>query len=74
MTKRTNLYFHKPTGNITSATPKDALKLGPDWEKIEFTKNQEGESVMRFRFNGVTVDVQENGEQEVKLDGNGQPA
>ena len=73
MTNKTQLYFHKPTGNITTATKKQAAKLGEEWERIEFVKNQEGEQVMRFRFNGVTVDVQENGTQEVAIDGNSQP-
>jgi len=73
MTKKTHLYFHKPTGNITTATKKQAAILGDEWEQIQFVKNQEGERVMRFKFNGVTVDVQENNPQEVVSDGNGKP-
>ena len=68
MNKKTNLYFHKPTGNITTATKKQAEKLGEDWQELEFTKNQEGERVMRFRFNCVTVDLQENNTQDVVSD------
>lgn len=60
------------------ATKSQAKKLGNDWERIQFTKNQEGERVMRFKFTApdgtiATVDVQENGEKEVTVDGNGNP-
>lgn len=71
MKTRKNIYFHKTTGNIVKATKKQAKNLPSDYEKIEFVKNDAGVPVMRFRFNGATVDVSENKESEVAQDGNG---
>lgn len=46
------------------ATPAQAKKLDKDWHKMQFTKNEKGQDVMRFTFTdsrGVTatVDVRE---------------
>lgn len=71
MTKRKQLYFHKTTGDIVSASKSTAKKLSADYEPIQFVKNQEGVPVMRFRFNGATVDVSENIEKGADQDGNG---
>lgn len=68
--KRKNLYFHKTSGSIVSATKSQAKKLPDEYQQIEFIKNQEGVRVMRFRFNGATVDVSEMPEQEVTPDVN----
>lgn len=65
MTKKaTNLYFHQPTGSLVRANRRQARKLNKDWHRLEFTKNEKGEDVMRFKFvdaRGVTatVDVKE---------------
>lgn len=37
-----------------------AKNLPSDWKRIDFVKNEKGEDVMRFNFDGATVDVQEN--------------
>lgn len=46
------------------ATKAQAKKLNKDWHRLQFTKNEKGEDVMRFKFTdsrGVTatVDVKE---------------
>lgn len=74
MTKKKDLYFHQPTGQIMEATKAEAKKLNKDWHKMQFVKNEKGQDVMRFTFTdsrGVTatVDVREN-EQEDEVDGN----
>lgn len=71
MKTRKNIYFHKVTGEIVKATKKQAKNLPEEYEKIEFVKNDAGVPVMRFKFNGATVDVSENNESEVAQDGNG---
>lgn len=71
MAKKTQIYMHKPTGNIMTATKSQAKKLGDEWLPIEFTKNEQGEPVMRFKFDQFTVDVSPTGEREVTpTDGN----
>lgn len=74
--RKTTLYFHQPTGNITYATKKQAKFLGPDWHKLLFVKNEKGEQVMRFSFTDArgctaTVDVKDNGVKEVTQNGDG---
>lgn len=77
MTKpKQDLYFHQPTGQIMWATKKEAKKLDGDWHKMEFTQNEKGQDVMRFKFvdsRGVTatVDVRETTPEEGNSDGNG---
>jgi hypothetical protein len=73
--KKPDLYFHQPTGNLAQATPAQAKKFNKDWHKILFVKNEEGKPVMRFTFiddqgNRATVDVQQGDDQEVEIDGN----
>lgn len=73
MTKKKDLYFHQPTGQIMEVTKANAKKLNDDWKKMQFVKNDKGQDVMRFTFTdsrGVTatVDVREN-ELEGKADG-----
>lgn len=78
MTKpKQDLYFHQPTGQIMWATKKEAKKLDSDWHKMEFTKNEKGQDVMRFRFvdsRGVTatVDVRETTPEGGAQHGDGQ--
>ena len=68
MIKRTHLYFNKTTGSVVKATKSQAKKLPDDYQRIEFVKNSAGERVMRFKFDGATVDVSETGEKEVTPD------
>lgn len=73
--RKTHLYFHQPTGNISHMTKKEAKAAGEDWHRVQFVTNDKGVRVMRFQFTdpqGVTatVDVAERGEVEVK---DGQP-
>lgn len=69
--QRKLLYVHKTTGNITQVTKKQAKQLGPDWSRVEFTKNDQGVRVMRLQLEGATVDISERDvEQRV---GHGQP-
>lgn len=74
--QKLKVYMHQPTGNIMRLTKKQAQRLNKDWSEVQFVKNESGERVMRFTFeqDGVTatVDVQPNGEKEVKI--NGQPS
>ena len=53
------LYFHTKTGDLKQLTKKEG-ELFPEYRQIEFVKNDKGERVMRFQFNGATVDVSEN--------------
>ena len=58
------------------ATKKDAKKLDAEWHKMEFTQNEKGQDVMRFRFvdsRGVTatVDVRETTPEEGSKNGDG---
>lgn len=74
MKKKQKLYMHQPTGNIMYATDKQAEKLDSDWHVVQFVKNEQGESVMRFTFvdpSGVTATVDVQPSNEVQP--NGQP-
>ena len=77
MTKRKpELYFHQPTGNIKYCTRAQAKQLSDEWHKVQFVKNEKGVDVMRFTFvdkdgNRATVDVADNGKQEIVPDGDG---
>lgn len=72
MTKPKIIYMHKTSGDIKICrTDKEGQALGADWTKIQFVKNDKGERVMRFKFDGLTIDVQPNGTREVVDDGNG---
>lgn len=78
MSKKLVPHMHKVTGDIKLVSKREGKKLGKDYSAAKFTKNDKGEDVMRFEIdggNGVTavVDISENGEQEVELDGNGNP-
>lgn len=53
-------YINKYTGEVLIGTKQSGKKLNDDWEKVEFTKNEKGERVMRLHLNGATVDVSEN--------------
>ena len=57
--KKKFLYFNTKTGDIKKVTEGQA-KFLPGYRKIEFTKYENGESVMRFKFDGATVDGLEN--------------
>lgn len=63
--KKQSLYFHTETGDVKNVT-EDEAKLLVGYRKIEFTKNDQGERVMRFQFNGATVDVSENKKKKKK--------
>lgn len=76
-TKKTP-YVNRFTGDVKVVSRQGAKKLSEDYSKAKFTKNDKGEDVMRFEMdagNGVVavVDISENGEQEVEVDGNGNP-
>jgi hypothetical protein len=64
-------YVNKFNGNVLVVTKQEAKKLNEDWERVEFTTNQEGERVMRIHLNGATVDVSENKDQKAVIDGLG---
>ncbi len=59
-------YINKFTGDIRVVTKQSAKKLTEDYTEAEFTKNKEGEDVMRLHMHGATVDISENGEREVE--------
>lgn len=71
------VFMHKATGNIKICrTELEGALLGKEWSRVQFTKNEKGERVMRFTVddkhgNTVTMDVQPNGEREVVANGNG---
>lgn len=72
MPKTKPIYMHKETGNIKFVNShREGAQLGSEWSQIEFTKNEKGEEIMRFRFDEFTVDIQPNGEREVVSHGNG---
>jgi hypothetical protein len=60
MPKKLYLYFNQATGDIVRVTKQEAKNLPADFKPITFVKNDKGEDVMRFNFDGATVDVQEN--------------
>lgn len=64
-------YVNKFNGNVLVVTKQEAKKLNEDWERVEFTTNDQGKRVMRIHLNGATVDVSENEDKEVVLDGIG---
>lgn len=70
--KQQIVFMHKESGNIKICrTVLEGQLLGDEWTQIQFTKNQAGERVMRFRFDQFTIDILPNGEREVVDDGNG---
>jgi hypothetical protein len=60
-------YINRFNGEIVIATRQSAKRLNEDWEKIEFTENDQGKRVARLHLNGATVDISEN---EVAENGN----
>jgi hypothetical protein len=71
MSKKPRLYVHQDTGDVVSVANKaQARQLPEPYKRVEFIKNDEGKNVMRLRLRSATVDVSENGEREVVLDGN----
>lgn len=64
-------YLNKFNGNVLVVTKQEAKKLNEDWEKIEFTTNEEGKRVMRLHLNGATVDVSENEDEGAVINGIG---
>lgn len=74
MSRKTRLYVHETTGDVVSVANKSQeRRLPSEYKKVEFTKNDEGTPVMRLRLKNATVDVLDNGEREVVVDGNGSP-
>lgn len=76
MSKKLIPYVNRYTGDVKIVTKSQAKSLSEDYDKVEFTTNDEGKRVMRIRIvdaNGVTAtaDVMENGEREVSVDGDG---
>lgn len=67
MPKKLLVFFHTTTGNIKTVTKQQAKLLPPEWKQVWFVKNDRGEDVMRFNFDGATVDVQENVVPEVNI-------
>lgn len=63
MVRKQRLFFNTKTGSIVSALKHQVKRLPEDYQEIEFTKNESGTAVMRFRFNGATVDVLDNTEK-----------
>lgn len=53
-------FVNKFTGDVVIVTRGGAKRLNEDWEKVEFTTNEEGKPVMRLQLNGATVDISEN--------------
>ena len=64
-------YVHKSTGDVKIVSKQGAKKLNEDWDKVEFTTNENGKRVMRIQLNGATVDISENETEKVSSDGNG---
>lgn len=78
MAKKLIPYINRFTGEVKIVSKQAAKQLSEDWSKPRATKNEKGEDVMRFEIDGgngvvAVVDISENGEQEVELDGNGTP-
>jgi hypothetical protein len=65
--RKQDLYVNKFTGDIWRGTKKKARELGEDWTRIEFVDNEDGVPVMRMQLAGATVDVSENGQQEIEV-------
>jgi hypothetical protein len=72
MSKKQIVFMHKTSGEIKICrTVLEGQLLGDEWTQIQFTKNDKGERVMRFKFDKFTVDILPNGTREVVSDGNG---
>lgn len=65
------IYIHEDTGEVVTATKSQSKYLPDQFKRAEFTKNDEGTPVLRIRLKNATVDISENGEREVLVDGNG---
>lgn len=71
MKKPKIVFMHKETGDIKICrTELEGQLLGKEWTRIQFTKNEKGERVMRVNFGSFTMDVLPNGVQEVVDNGN----
>ena len=60
MKQRQRPYVHQINGNVVLATKSQAKKLPPEYKKVEFVKNDQGERVMRIRLANATADISEN--------------
>ncbi len=65
------IYIHEDTGDVVTATKSQSKHLPAEFKRAEFTKNEEGTPVLRIRLKNATVDISENDEREVLVDGNG---
>lgn len=71
MAVKKRAYVQRFTGEVAILSKQQAKKLNEDWSRVEFVENEQGVRVMRIQLAGATVDVSENGKQEVEPDGNG---
>lgn len=75
MPKKLISYINRFTGDVKVVSKQEGKKLSEDWSRPRLAKNEKGEQVFRFEIEsgGVTaiVDISENEEQEVEIDGNG---
>lgn len=62
-------YVHELNGDVVMSTPRRAQFL-PGYKPVEFLKDKQGKPFMRLRLEHATVDIAENGEKKVLVDGN----
>lgn len=74
--KKPMLFVNEITGDIvTVRSNQEALRLPKEYHRLQFTKNEDGKAVARFRIRSIdgkgyaTVDISENELDEV-IDGN----
>lgn len=59
-------YVNRFTGDVLVVSKQHGKKLGEDWSRVQFVKNEQGKQVMRIQLEGATVDVAEN-EQPIEV-------
>ena len=64
------VYVNRFTGDVKVVTKSQAKKLSEDYSPTEQIVNKDGERGMRIKLENATVDILENGKQEVTPDGN----
>lgn len=64
------VYVNRFNGDVKYLNKSEARKLSEDWSRTEQIVSKDGERGMRVKLENATVDILENGKQEVVTDGN----
>lgn len=67
MAQRKRVYVHQDTGNIIKATPGQAKFLSPNYKRVTYGVNEDGERTMTLPLRGATATIIEQ-EKEVEAE------